>query len=147
MHFTLCCLNIWKPSFNKYHNLSIIDLVVLISTSDTTFLLLLTGYFDVLKTKSIMDKLWYLLKLGIQIFKQHKVINAFNIKTTNNNFALVLIIVFTGKQSYNKINLHQNFTIYGIQMYLNVLQIIEWLKFIFICLVNKHFGITNTYIL
>ena len=30
---------------------------VLISTSDTTFLLLLTGYFDVLKTKSIMDKL------------------------------------------------------------------------------------------
>jgi hypothetical protein len=27
MHFTLCCLNIWKPSFNKYHNLSIIDLV------------------------------------------------------------------------------------------------------------------------
>ena len=30
------------------------------------FLLLLTGYFDVvLKTKSIMDKLWYLLKLGI----------------------------------------------------------------------------------
>ena len=43
-------------------------------TSDTTFLLLLTGYFDVvLKTKSIMDKLWYLLKLGIEIFKQHKV--------------------------------------------------------------------------
>ena len=37
---------------------------VLISTSDTTFLLLL------------------------------------NIKTTNNNFALVLIIAFTGKQSY-----------------------------------------------
>jgi hypothetical protein len=26
--------------------------------------------------------------------------NAFNIKTTNNNFALVLIITFTGKQSY-----------------------------------------------
>jgi hypothetical protein len=25
---------------------------------------------------------------------------AFNIKTTNNNFALVLIIAFTGKQSY-----------------------------------------------
>ena len=24
----------------------------------------------------------------------------FNIKTTNNNFALVLIIAFTGKQSY-----------------------------------------------
>jgi hypothetical protein len=31
---------------------------VLISTGDTTFLLLLIGYFDVvLKTKSIMDKL------------------------------------------------------------------------------------------
>ena len=27
MHFTLCCLNISIPSFNKYHNLSIIDLV------------------------------------------------------------------------------------------------------------------------
>ena len=26
--------------------------------------------------------------------------NAFNIKTTNNDFALVLIIAFTGKQSY-----------------------------------------------
>jgi hypothetical protein len=35
-------------------------------SSDTTFLLLLTRYFDVvLKTKSITDKLWYLLKLGI----------------------------------------------------------------------------------
>ena len=44
---------------------------VLISSIDITFLLLLTGYFDVvLKTKSIMDKLWYSLTYLNSIHKK-----------------------------------------------------------------------------
>ena len=88
---SLLALKIRTPVANT-GKLRSIGQVHVISTSYTTFefLLLLTGYIDVvLKTKSIMDKLWYLWKLGIYISKQH------------NNFALGLIIAFTGKQSYN----------------------------------------------
>jgi hypothetical protein len=62
---------------------------VLISTSDTTFLLLLTGYFDV------VAKIKHTRNENGQNFTHQN-------KTT----------LFWRKKA--KINLHQNFTIYGI---------------------------------